>query len=93
MYALPGGKHPKKRRREDIKMKYENSKEKGISKKTLRALEQIALETSCSLELRGGIEVRNNDSEDFPEISIFSIQAMLERAYLLGKADGMKEAQ
>lgn len=74
-------------------MKYEDSKEKGISKKTLRELEQIALETSCSLELRGGIEVRNNDSEDFPEISIFSIQAMLERAYLLGKADGMKEAQ
>ena len=74
-------------------MKYEDSKVKGISKKTLRALEQIAMEADYGLELRGGIEGRYNDSEDFPEVSINAIQAMLEKAYLLGKADGMKKAQ
>jgi len=74
-------------------MKYEDSKVKGISRKTLRALEQIAMDADYGLELRGGIEGRNNDSEDFPEVSINAIQAMLEKAYLLGKADGMKKAQ
>ena len=66
---------------------------KGITKRTLRALEQIAMAADYSLELRGDIEERNNDSEDFPEVSINAIQAMLEKAYLLGKADGMKKAQ
>lgn len=74
-------------------MKYENSKVKGISKKTLRALEQIAMEADYGLEQRGGIEGRDNDSEDFTEVSINAIQAMIEKAYLLGKADGMKKAQ
>ena len=74
-------------------MKYEDRKVKGISRKTLKALERIALEASYSLEERGGIEGRNNDIEDFPEVSILAIQAMLEKAYLLGKADGMKKAQ
>lgn len=74
-------------------MKYEDSKVKGISRKTLKVLEQIAMAADYGLELRGGIEGRNNDSEDFPEVSINAIQAMLEKAYLLGKADGMKKAQ
>lgn len=74
-------------------MKYEDSEVKGISRKTLKALEQIAMDADYGLELRGGIEGRNNDSEDFPEVSINAIQAMLEKAYLLGKADGMKKAQ
>ena len=74
-------------------MKYEDSKVKGISQKTLRALERIALEADYGLELRGGIEGRNNDSEDFPEVSILAIQTMLEKAYLLGKMDGTKKAQ
>ncbi len=51
------------------------------------------MDADYGLELRGGIEGRNNDSEDFPEVSINAIQAMLEKAYLLGKADGMKKAQ
>ena len=71
-------------------MKYEDSKVKGISKRTLKALEQIAMEASYSLEQRGGIEGRGCDSEDFPEVSILAIQTMLERAYLLGKADAEK---
>lgn len=68
-------------------MKYENSKAKGISKKILKALEQIAMNADCILEERGGIEARNNDSEDFPEISITAIQEMLEQAYLLGRRE------
>jgi hypothetical protein len=51
---------------------------------------RIALEADYGLELRGGIEGRNNDTEDFPEVSILAIQAMLEKAYLLGKADAQK---
>ena len=72
-------------------MKYEDRKVKGISKKTLRALEQIALGASYTLEMRGGIEGRNNDEEDFPEVSVNAIQEMLEKAYLLGKADAANE--
>ena len=68
-------------------MKYENSKVKGISKKTLRTLEQIALSASYALELRGGIEARNNDSEDFQDIGVNAIQEMLEQAYLLGRRE------
>ena len=71
-------------------VKYEDSKVKGISKKTLRALEKIAMEADYGLEMRGGIDGRMNDSEDFPEVSICAIQRMLEQAYLLGKADGQK---
>ena len=43
---------------------------KKISRKTEKALEKIAMTASYSLECRGGIDERNNDSEDFPEISI-----------------------
>ena len=78
---------------EDTKMKYEDSKVKGISKKTLRTLEQIAMSACYTLEARGGIEGRNNDEEDFPEVSVNAIQEMLEKAYLLGKADADKEVR
>ena len=71
-------------------MKYKDSKVKGITKKTLKELAKIAMKADYSLELRGGIDGRDNDTEDFPEISIIAIQAMLEQAYLLGKADGQK---
>lgn len=68
-------------------MKYEDSKVEGISKKTLRALEQIAMNASVALEWRGGIEGRGCDGEDFQDISVLSIQRMLEQAYLLGKVE------
>ena len=71
-------------------MKSENGKVKGITKRTLRALERIAMDADYDLGERGGIEGRSNDTEDFPEVSIYAIQRMLEQAYLLGKADGMK---
>ncbi|MBR1685433.1 MAG: hypothetical protein IJ708_09885 [Clostridia bacterium] len=73
-------------------MKYEDSKVMDISKETLRALERIAMDADYGLELRGGIEGRSNDAEDFPEVSICAIQRMLEQAYLLGKADAKRNA-
>ena len=60
---------------------------KKISRKTAKALEKIAMSASYRLEYRGGIDERNNDSEDFPEISIRALQEMLEQAYLIGRAD------
>ena len=69
-------------------MKYEDKKVAGLSKETLRELERIAMEASYSLEERGGIEGRDSDWEDFPDISVNAIQAMLEEAYRLGLKDG-----
>ena len=61
-----------------------------ISKATQKRLEQIALSCSVYLKDRGGLDTRNNDHDDFPEVSIWSIREMLEKAYLLGKADTTK---
>lgn len=55
-----------------------------VSKKIMRQLEDIAREESYTLDDRGGIDGRGNDTEDFPEISVVSIQRMLARAYLAG---------
>ncbi len=71
-------------------MRYAETKVKGISKKNLEALEKIALSADYGLEMRGGIESRNNDEEDYQEVSINAIQAMLEKAFLLGKAEATK---
>jgi hypothetical protein len=61
---------------------------KKISRKTAKALEKIAMSASYSLEYRGGIDERNNDSEDFPEVSVWALRKMLQQAYLLGRSDG-----
>ena len=71
-------------------MKYSENKINGISKKELEALEKIAMAASYTLKERGGIDTRNNDEEDFPEIGINSLQTMLEEAYRLGKANATK---
>ena len=48
--------------------------------------------SSChEIGWRGGLDKRNNDSEDFPEISIWGLQAMLEAAYKAGLEDAGKE--
>jgi len=62
----------------------------NVNANTIKKLEEIAMTTSCTLAERGGIDVRNNDREDFPEIEITGIQAMLEDAYRLGLEDGKK---
>lgn len=58
-----------------------------INKKTLKELEKIAMECSVDIEMRGGLEAKGNDTDDFPEVSILGLQAMLEKAYLLGRKD------
>ena len=39
------------------------------------------------LEQRGGLDTRMNDTEDFPEVSVWGIREMLRKAYELGKAE------
>ena len=40
----------------------------NLTAKKLKELEQIAMTASYSLNERGGIDMRHNDREDFPEI-------------------------
>ena len=58
-----------------------------ISKKTLKALEKIAMEQNAAIEARGGLERKWNDEMDFPEIAVWSIEEMLIAAYQLGRKD------
>ena len=62
----------------------------NLTAKKLAELEKIAMTDSYTLQQRGGIDMRHNDREDFPEIEITSIQMMLEDAYRLGLEDGKK---
>ena len=62
----------------------------NLTAKKMKELEQIAMMASYSLKKRGGIDMRHNDREDFPEIEVSSIQVMLEDAYRLGLVDGKK---
>lgn len=56
-----------------------------ISKATLKALEKIAMHENAAIEERGGLERKWNDTEDFPEVAVWSIEPMLVAAYKLGK--------
>lgn len=58
---------------------------KKVTKKQAAALLKIAKEASYTIERRGDIEERGWDGEDFLEVSVKSIEWMLEQAYLLGK--------
>lgn len=60
----------------------------NLTAKKMSELEKIAMTASITLNERGGIDIRNNDTEDFPEVGIVSIQVMLEDAYRLGLKDG-----
>ena len=62
----------------------------NLTAKKMAELEKIAMTASYALKERGGIDMRHNDREDFPEIEIASIQVMLEDAYRLGLEDGKK---
>ena len=63
-----------------------------MTKATKSKLEKIAMDACYAVRDRGGLDERGCDSEDFIETSVWSIQAMLERAYELGKADAKKSA-
>ena len=71
-------------------MKYCETKGSGLSKEQLQRLEEMVKDSSYEIQERGGLDVRNWDREDFPEISIMSITRMLERAYKMGLEDGKK---
>ena len=66
-------------------MKYEKTKGSGLSPEVLRALEQIAMQEDGAISERGGLEVKMNDGQDFPEIYVANLARMLERAYKLGR--------
>ena len=57
---------------------------KELKNENLRLLE-IAKKNSYAVENRGDLERRNNDSEDFLDISVWSLKGMLREAYELGK--------
>ena len=76
--------------REEKTMAYCETKGSGLSKEQLQRLEEMAKESSYEIQERGGLDVRNWDREDFPEISIGAITRMIERAYKMGLEDGRK---
>lgn len=49
---------------------------------------EIAKRNSHAVRGRGDLEARYSDSEDFLDISVWSLQDMLEEAYRLGLLDG-----
>jgi len=50
----------------------------------------LARETIPALANRADLESQNSDSLDFIETSVWSLDALLKKAYQLGKADGNK---
>ena len=52
-----------------------------------KQLEKLALETLNSLNGRGNLETKDNDNEDFFEVSIWGLRDLLEKVYELGKQD------
>lgn len=56
-----------------------------INKTTERELLKIAKRFSASVEQRGDLKARNNDSEDFIDISVWGLEQMLQQAYKLGR--------
>lgn len=63
---------------------------KKLSKKERESLVEIAKKYIYPVEARGDLETRDNDSEDFLDVSVWSIKAALEAAYELGKESSRK---
>ena len=55
-----------------------------------KQLLNIAKELSYTVEMRGDLDSRMNDEEDFIDIAVWILQEMLERAYQLGLSDARK---
>lgn len=66
---------------------------KKLSKKELESLVGIAKKYIYPVEARGDLETCDNDSEDFLEVSVWSIRAALEAAYELGKENNQKNGK
>lgn len=54
---------------------------KNVEKKLL----EIAKKHCYQVEVRGDLEERMNDSDDFLDIAVWGLKRMLEEAYELGK--------
>ena len=52
---------------------------------------KIAKKHFSAVEERGSLETRDNDHEDFFEVSIWGLKAALEEAYKAGMKEGMKK--
>lgn len=50
-----------------------------------KQLLEIAMEHSMAMEVRKSFQKKNNDSDDFVEMAIWNLKAMLEDAYRLGQ--------
>lgn len=56
-----------------------------MNKTTANQLLQIAKNHSFEIANRGDLDQRMNDSEDFIEVSVWGLKAMLDEAYKLGQ--------
>lgn len=59
---------------------------KKNSKNITKELLEIAKKYMTSVEMRGDLDTRGSDTEDFIEVSVWGIEAVLKAAYELGKA-------
>jgi hypothetical protein len=50
---------------------------------------EIAKEYFPAVSERGSLETKNNDDEDFFEVSVWALKSALEAAYRLGIKEGM----
>ena len=64
---------------------------KKLSKIERENLMEIAKKHIYPVEERGDLETRDNDSEDFLDVAVWSIKAALEAAYELGKESGQSK--
>lgn len=58
-----------------------------MTKAIKKQLLEIAKKASAAIEMRGDLERRCSDEDDFPEVAVWSIEEMLEKAYELGKKE------
>lgn len=58
-----------------------------ITKATEKKLLQIAKQYSASVKQRGDLKERNNDADDFIDISVWGLEQMLQKAYALGREE------
>ncbi|MGT2681429.1 DUF6900 domain-containing protein [Streptococcus porci] len=61
--------------------------------KMRKSLYKIAEKNLLAVEQRGDLETRYNDSEDFLDVAVWTLQKMLEEAYELGKKQGEKQCK
>lgn len=61
--------------------------------KMRKSLYKIAEKNLLAVEERGDLKTRYNDSEDFLDVAVWTLQKMLEEAYELGKKQGEKQCK